>query len=95
MKAWVIELIGSMIFVAAWIWTHANPYVVGLAYIGIMLIGAPVTGGHFSPLITGSQWALGQIEGVEAAQYVLAQISGAALAVVASPMLDLTGKPLH
>ena len=91
MRKWAIELVGTLILVVAWLWTHANPYVMGVTYTCTLLLG----NGQYSPLVSVAQWALGRIDETELVQYVLAQVAGAALAVVASPVLDLTGKPVH
>jgi glycerol uptake facilitator-like aquaporin len=88
MKNWVLELLGTMILVVAYLWTHANPYIVGLTYTAILLI-APH--GSYSPLITAAQWSLGRMESTQAVQLVLAQIAGASLAVVGTPLVGLNG----
>jgi len=88
MKNWVLELLGTMILVVAYLWTHANPYIVGLTYTAILLI-APH--GSYSPLITVAQWSLGRMESTQAVQLVLAQIAGASLAVVGTPLVGLNG----
>jgi hypothetical protein len=88
---WAGEIVGTLILVVAWLWTHANPYVMGAVYTSTLLIGR----GHYFPMVTLAEWALGRIEGTLAAQYLLGQVAGAALAVVATPVLDLTGKPVH
>ena len=91
MQKWVGELVGTLILVVAWLWTHANPYVMGVTYTCTLLLGH----GHYSPMVTLAEWGLGRIEGPLAAQYLLGQVAGASLAVVATPVLDLTGKPVH
>ena len=91
MRKWAVELVGTLILVVAWLWTHANPYVMGFTYTCGLLVGK----GQYSPMVTGAEWVLGRIETQTAVQYLLAQISGAALAVVASPVLDLSGMPVH
>jgi len=88
---WAGEIVGTLILVVAWLWTHANPYVMGVVYTSTLLIGH----GHYFPMVTLAEWGLGRMEGQLAAQYLLGQVAGAALAVVATPVLDLTGKPVH
>lgn len=87
MRTWAIELVGTMLLVTAWLWTHGNPYVMGIVYTVALVIAK----GHFSPLITGAEWALHRIPSQEAAQYLLAQVAGASLAVVATPALGVDG----
>lgn len=84
-----------MILPFAWLTTHGNPYIMGIVVTCALLIGQMSGGGYYSPLIVGAEWALGRLEGLETIQLLLAQVAGAALAVVASPVFDLTGTPVH
>jgi hypothetical protein len=36
---WAGEIVGTLILVVAWLWTHANPYVMGVVYTSTLLIG--------------------------------------------------------
>lgn len=81
--------------VLAWLWTHANPYILGVTYAFILVLGVPISGGHYNPLVTGAHWALGRMPPRLAIQYALAQLAGACIAVVATPVLGTNGISLE
>ncbi len=93
MRTWAVELLGTLLLVVAYLWTRANPYILGITYAAALFIAGPISGGNFSPLVTGAQWALGRLDSEVAVQYMLAQVAGAALAVVATPVLQIDGTP--
>ncbi len=95
MQKWVIELIGSMIFPFAWLATGGNAYIMGITLTAALLIGQQVGAGYYSPLLVAAEWALGRLEAREAVQLLLAQVAGASLAVVATPVVGLDGKLSH
>ena len=95
MQKWVVELIGSMILPFAWLATSGNPYIMGITVTVALLIGQMANAGYYSPLLVGAEWALGRLEGRESVQLLLAQVAGAALAVVATPVVGLDGTPSH
>lgn len=84
-----VEFIGTLMIVYAWLSTNANPYVMIFAYAATTLVG----GGAHNPVITGAEWALGRKSWREAARDALAQLAGAAVAVVGTPVFDLSGRP--
>ena len=94
MQKWVVELVGSMLLSFAWLATHGNPYIMGIALTSALMIGRMANTGFYSPLVVGGEWALGRLGGVEAGQYLLAQVAGVALAVVATPVFGVDGKPI-
>lgn len=95
MQKWVVELIGSMILPFAWLATHGNPYIMGITLTAALLIGRMADAGYYSPLLVGAEWGLGRLEGQEVIQLLLAQVAGAALAVVATPVIGLDGKAIE
>ena len=95
MQKWVVELIGSLILPFAWLATGGNAYIMGITLTATLLIGKMANAGYYSPLLVAAEWALGRLETSEAVQLVLAQIAGAALAVVATPVVGLDGMPSH
>ena len=95
MPKWVVELLGSMILPFAWLATNGNPYIMGIVLTSVLLIAQMAGSGYFSPLIVGAEWGLGRLGGHEAVQLLLAQVAGAALAVVASPVVGLDGTSIH
>lgn len=95
MQKWVVELIGSMILPFAWLATHGNPYIMGLTLTAALLIGQMAHAGYYSPLLVVAEWALGRLGGTETIQLLLAQVAGTALAVVATPVFGMDGKPIE
>ena len=95
MQVLIVEFLGTLMLVLAWLWTHANPYIVALTYLFILVLGGPVSGAHYHPLITGAHWALGRMPSRLAVQYGLAQLAGACIAVVATPVLGTNGLSLE
>jgi len=94
MRKWVVELVGSMILSFAWLATNGNPYIMGVTLTSALLIGQMANAGYYSPLAVGGEWGLGRLGSVEAGQYLLAQIAGVALAVVATPVFGVDGKAI-
>lgn len=88
MQVLVVEFLGSLLLVLAWLTTHANPYILGITYAFILVVGGPISGGQYNPLVTGAQWGLGRMPWRQAVQYVLAQLAGGCIAVVATPVID-------
>ncbi len=70
----------------------AHAVVVGLALAVLILMFQTVSGSHFNPSVTLAFWRSGAIDGVTASGYVLAQILGALLGVVAANVTF--GEPL-
>lgn len=67
----------------------------GITLTAALLIGQLANAGYYSPLIVAAEWALGRLEGRETVQLLLAQVAGAALAVVATPVVGLDGMLSH
>lgn len=61
---------------------------IALIISAISVVFVKVSGAHFNPAITVAQWVLRKINGVKATAYVLAQILGVALAMVAIHIVD-------
>jgi glycerol uptake facilitator-like aquaporin len=70
----------------------ANTLATGAALVALILAFGPISGAHFNPLVTaGAIWD-GRVGRTEAAQYVLAQVSGAVIGVVLAHAMF--GEPL-
>ena len=67
----------------------------GITLTSVLLIAQMAGGGYFSPLVVGAEWGLGRLESQEAIQLLLAQVAGAALAVVATPVFGVDGKHIE
>ncbi len=74
-----------------------NAIVTALALPVLILVFGPVSGGHFNPVVSLADWALGRrrregLSGRELAPYVIAQVSGAIPgALLANAMFDQHG----
>jgi glycerol uptake facilitator-like aquaporin len=67
-----------------------NTLPTGAILIVLITMLAPISGAHFNPAVTGVFWWRGDIEGRDAALYVLAQVAGALVGVCAAhAMFDL------
>ncbi len=58
--------------------------VVGLALVVLILVLGPVSGAHFNPAVTLADWWFGGVSAARAVRFVLAQVAGGAVGVVAT-----------
>lgn len=82
LSASVGEFVGAFLLAAAVIAGQGQPIVVLFALIGILLAAGALSGGHFNPALTIAAWATKRIKGARALAYIVAQVLGAALALV-------------
>lgn len=82
LAAGVGEFVGAFLLAAAVIAGQGQPIVVLFAVIGILLAAGAISGGHLNPALTIAAWATKRIKGVRALVYIVAQVLGAALALV-------------
>ncbi len=62
----------------------ANTLPTGAILVVLVTMLAPVSGAHFNPAVTGAFWLRGDIGGRDGALYVVAQIAGALVGVMAA-----------
>lgn len=79
------ELIGTFFLVltidlTVLIGTEFAPIAIGSVLMALVYMGGPVSGAHYNPAVTLAIWLRGGIKGVEAGQYMGAQIVGALVA---------------
>ncbi len=68
----------------------------GFALFGIIVMFGVVSGGHFNPAVTLAVAALKRISPIDAAIYMLAQLSGAVLgALLTKGLLESAGRATH
>jgi len=82
LAAGVGEFVGGFLLAAAVIAGQGQPIVVLFALIGILLAAGAISGGHFNPALTIAAWATKRIKANRALIYIVAQVLGAALALV-------------
>jgi aquaporin Z len=87
MKTFLVEFVGTMIFVLTFGLTLVPPGVgpfaplaIGLMLAAMIYAGGPVSGGHFNPAVTLAVWLRGKCAGKVVLPYVLAQLVAGALA---------------
>lgn len=69
----------------------ANTIATGAALVALILAFGPVSGAHFNPAVTVSDWMEGGIAGSDAAGYICAQIVGGVIgAITANVMFGLS-----
>lgn len=82
-SAGVAELIGTFLFAAAVLVVQGNSFYIGFALAVVTLAVGALSGAHVNPLLTVGAWVNRRISGVRTIVYLVAQILGAILALVA------------
>jgi glycerol uptake facilitator-like aquaporin len=73
MYKYFIEFLGVIVILFASLLTEGNPYVMGICYFSVYMIGRNVEMGHFNPLSVFSQYSLGRMSLKESVYYLTAQ----------------------
>lgn len=82
LNACIAEFIGAFILASVAVLTKGEPLYVGFALIAIVLLVGTLSGSHVNPLVTIGAWATRKINSARAGGYLVAQVLGAALALV-------------
>lgn len=82
-SALIAEFIGTFLLTVAFIGTKGNPLYLGFVLAGIVLIVGTISGAHVNPVVTVGTWVTRKMSGLRALGYVIAQVLGAVLALVA------------
>ena len=75
-----------------------NTLPTGAILVVLITMLGPISGAHFNPAVTGAFWLKGEIEPSLALRYVLAQVAGGVVGVLAAhlmfdlPLLQLSTK---
>lgn len=80
--ACIAEFIGAFILASVAVLTKGEPLYVGFALIAVVLLIGTLSGSHVNPLVTVGAWATRKINSSRAVGYLIAQVLGAALALV-------------
>ena len=75
MLAYVVEFLGPFLFLSVIVAT-AQPVLIALALLLVILVGGGISGGHFNPAVSLMFWAKGALNGMDLAGYVGAQALG-------------------
>ena len=77
-----IEFLGALVLMFAHFFTHANPYVMGMATFAVYMIGHTAGATSFSPLTTTTAYFLGRTSVTETMYAIAAQFVAVALIIV-------------
>lgn len=80
MQQYLAEFSGTLFFVYV-ILATGNPLAIGAALALVILLAAPISGGHMNPAVSIVMASLGNIDRAELIPYVLAQVFGALIAL--------------
>lgn len=83
---YLAEFFGTLLFVLAIVMT-GQPFMIAAAFLAIILLTGPVSGGHINPAVTLSMVFKGDLPVATAAPYIIAQIAGGLAAVQIAKML--------
>jgi hypothetical protein len=78
----LLEYMGTLLIVAAWLFTNSNPIVVGLATTAALFIADGHSNGFFTPLGILTQYMLGRVASKEALKLLAVQCAAAASGVL-------------
>ena len=80
MQQYLAEFSGTLFFVYV-ILATGNPLAIGAALALVILLAAPISGGHMNPAVSITMASLGKIDRAELIPYCLSQIFGALVAL--------------
>ena len=79
MKAYIMELIGTMFLVLA-VGLTGNPIAIGVMLMTMVYLGGHISGGHYNPAVTLAVWIRGKLPSKEVVPYWISQIMGGLIA---------------
>lgn len=80
MNKYIVELVGTLFLVFVILVTN-NAVAIGAALAIAIIAGSKISGGHFNPAVTMAMAAAGKKSVNDVLPYVLAQVSGALIAL--------------
>jgi len=75
MQKYLVEFVGALFFMYV-ILATGNPLAIGAALALIILLAAPISGGHINPMVTIVMASKGAIPTIEVIPYIVAQVFG-------------------
>ncbi len=87
MISYVVEFLGTFLFLSVFVAT-AQPLLIVLTLLIVMLLGSSISGGHFNPAISLMFWVKGALTNADMAGYIIAQILGGLGALAVYNMLS-------
>jgi aquaporin Z len=76
MLKYVVEFLGTFLFLSAFVSTAGQPMLVALTLFLVMLLGAGISGTHLNPAISLMYWLKGGLTNADFGAYVAAQLLG-------------------
>jgi aquaporin Z len=80
MQKYLAEFSGTLFFVYV-ILATGNPLAIGAALALVILLAAPISGGHMNPAVSITMASFGKIDRAELIPYIFAQVFGALVAL--------------
>ncbi|MFZ2494787.1 MAG: aquaporin [Candidatus Saccharimonadales bacterium] len=77
------EMVGTFLFVSLIMASGGNPFLIGIALIGLVAAFFSISGAHLNPAITFGLWTMRKVSATKMLFYLMAQFVGAILAVFA------------
>lgn len=94
MSSSIAEFIGTFILASVIVLSRGEPIYVSFSLVALVLFLGVLSGAHLNPLVTIGAWATKKIKGARAIAYVIAQVLGAMVALVAmSAFVDAAPAP--
>lgn len=82
MIPYLVEFLGTFFFLSVIIAT-AQPILIALALLAVILVGGSISGGHFNPAVSLMFFMKGALSAKDLFMYVLAQATGGVAAYYA------------
>ena len=79
MNKYFVEFVGTLFFLYV-IMATGKPLAIGAALVVAILLGGPISGGHFNPAVTVMMAAAKKLSMNDVLPYVLAQVAGGLVA---------------
>lgn len=80
MNKYLVEFLGTLLFIYV-ILATGNPLAIGATLALVILIAAPISGGHINPAVSVVMASAGKIEVTELLPYVVSQVLGGLVAL--------------
>ncbi len=80
MQKYLVEFLGAILFVYV-ILATGHPLAIGATLAIVILLAAPISGGHINPAVSVVMASAGKLPTVDLVPYILAQILGGLVAL--------------
>ena len=80
LNKYLVEFLGAVFFLYVIVAT-GNAIAIGAALAIAIMVGGPISGGHFNPAVSVMMAAAGKLPKAEVLPYILAQVAGGLVAL--------------